>query len=170
MSPPTKAGGIAPPAAGPAVVGARHAGITVSDLDRSLVFYRDRLGLVVRWRRLYEEPEIRAITGVDATAFDIAMLAIPGSDLEVELLEYQGCERRSGATEPCDHGTGHVCLFVRDIDALHADLRARGVRFRSTGPVEMTDGPNKGGKSLYALDPDGYVVELHEPPPHLRRS
>lgn len=33
------------------------------------------------------------------------------------------------------------------------------------GPVEMTSGANKGGKSLYSLDPDGYVFELHERPP-----
>jgi 20S proteasome alpha/beta subunit len=29
----------------------------------------------------------------------------------------------------------------------------------------MTAGANAGGKSLYSLDPDGYVVELHERPP-----
>ncbi len=32
------------------------------------------------------------------------------------------------------------------------------------GPVEMTSGANKGGKSLYLLDPDGYGFELHERP------
>lgn len=153
------------------VVGARHAGITVSDLDRSLEFYCGLLGFELLWRRVYEEPDIRAIVGVpEATAFDIAMLRVPGSDLEVELLEYRGCERRSGATRPCDYGTGHFCVFVEAIDALYADLRARGVGFRSPGPVEMTGGANKGGKSLYSSDPDGYVIEFHEPPPHLARA
>jgi hypothetical protein len=56
---------------------------------------------------------------------------------------------------------------VRDIDALHADLASKGVRFRSDGPVVMLGGPNKGGKSLYSLDPDGYIFEFHERPPHL---
>jgi catechol 2,3-dioxygenase-like lactoylglutathione lyase family enzyme len=159
------------PAVGPAVVGARHAGITVSDLDRSLAFYCDLLGLELLWRRVYEEPEIREIVGVpDATSFDIAMLRVPGSEVEIELLEYRGCPRTSGATEPCNFGSGHFCLFVREIEALHAGLRARGVSFRSDGPVTMTGGANRGGKSLYALDPDGYVIELHEPPPHLRRG
>ena len=50
------------------------------------------------------------------------------------------------------------------MQALYDDLSARGVRFRSDGPIEMTGGANRGGKSLYALDPDGYVVELHEAP------
>lgn len=153
------------------IVGARHAGITVSDLDRSLEFYCGLLGMELLWRRLYEEAEIREIVGVpEATAFDIAVLRVPGSDLDVELLEYKGCERRSGATRPCDYGTGHFCVFVQAIDVLFAHLNARGVRFRSDGPVEMTGGANKGGKSLYSSDPDGYVIEFHEPPPHPGRS
>ena len=149
-----------------AVTGPRHAGITVSDLDRALAFYCDTLGLELLWRRRYDEPEIRDIVGVpEAEAFDIAMLQIPGG-LQIELLEYEGCERRSGATSPADYGTGHLCLFVDGIDALYADLSARGVSFRSPrGPVEMTGGANRGGKSLYSLDPDGYIVEFHQRPP-----
>jgi catechol 2,3-dioxygenase-like lactoylglutathione lyase family enzyme len=147
------------------ITGARHAGVTVSDLDRSLEFYRDKLGMEVLWRRLYEEREIAEIVGVpDATAFDIAMLRIPGSDVQIELLEYKGCERYSGSTRPCDYGTGHFAVFVEEIKALHEDLASRGVRFRSGGPVEMRSGANKGGKSLYSLDPDGYVIEFHERP------
>jgi catechol 2,3-dioxygenase-like lactoylglutathione lyase family enzyme len=149
-----------------AITGPRHAGITVSDLDRSLAFYDGLLGLEVLWRRLYAEPEISRIVGVpEATALDIAMLRVPGSDFEVELLEYRGVEPVSGASPPSHSGTGHVCLFVTGIDALHAELREHGVAFRSDGPVEMTAGANAGGKSLYSLDPDGYVVELHERPP-----
>jgi lactoylglutathione lyase len=98
----------------------------------------------------------------EATGFDIAMLRIPGSDVEIELLEYKGCERHSGSARPSDFGTGHFALFVHDIERLHADLATRGVPFRSSGPVEMSAGANKGGKSLYALDPDGYLIELHE--------
>ena len=49
-------------------------------------------------------------------------------------------------------------IFVEDIEGLHADLAARGVAFRSDGPIEKSSG----GKSLYSLDPDGYVVEFHE--------
>ena len=148
------------------IAGPRHAGVTVSDLDRSLAFYEGLLGLELLWRRLYEEPEIMRIVGVpEASGVEIAMLRVPGSAFEVELLEYRGCERASGSAPPWDFGTGHVALFVTGIDALHEDLHARGVEFRSDGPVEMTAGANAGGKSLYSLDPDGYIVELHERPP-----
>src|SRR3978361_731799 len=139
-----------------ALTGARHAGITVSDLDRSLDFYVGTLGLELLWRRLYEEREIARIVGVpEATSFDIAMLRVPGGDLEVELLEYKGVERRDASSRPCDFGAGHFAFFVEGIDGLYAALAARGVRFRSEGPVEMSAGPNRGAKSLYSLDPDG---------------
>ena len=122
------------------ILGARHAGITVSDLDRSLEFYCGELGLELLSRRLYEEREIAEIVGVpEASGFDIAMLRIPGSDVEVELLEYKGCERHSGSARPCDYGTGHFALFVEDIDGLYSDLAARGVAFRSDGPVEKSE-------------------------------
>jgi catechol 2,3-dioxygenase-like lactoylglutathione lyase family enzyme len=149
-----------------AIDGPRHAGITVSDLDRSLAFYEGVLGLELLWRRLYEEAEVKRIVGVpEATGLDIAMLRVPRSDFEVELLEYRGLEPASGASPPSHAGTGHFCLFVTGIDALHEELLGRGVAFRSDGPVEMTAGANAGGKSLYSLDPDGYVVEFHERPP-----
>ena len=149
-----------------AITGPRHAGITVSDLDRSLEFYCDLLGLDLVWRRLYEEPEITRIVGVpEATGLEIAMLRLPGGDVDVELIQYHGCESPSGSSPPSHHGTGHFCVFVTGIDALYEKLLARGVSFRSDGPVEMGAGPNKGGKSLYSLDPDGYIVEFHQPPP-----
>jgi lactoylglutathione lyase len=65
-------------------------------------------------------------------------------------------------------GPRHAGITVSDLDrslALYEELRGRGVRFRSDGPVEMTAGANAGGKSLYALDPDGSICELHERPP-----
>jgi len=148
------------------IAGVRHGGITVSDLDRSLEFYCGLLGLELRWRRLYEEPEITRIVGVaEATGLEIAMLGVPGSDVEVELIEYKGCERRDGSSPPSDYGTGHFCVFVTGIEALYEELRARGVSFRSDGPVEQTAGVNAGGKSLYSLDPDGYIFEFHQRPP-----
>ncbi len=150
------------------ITGARHGGITVSSMTRSLEFYSGLLGLELVWRGELPATVVGRIVGVpDATGFDVAFLRIPGSETQIELLEYHGIEQASGATSPARHGTGHFCVFVDEIEALYTDLVARGVRFRSDGPVEMPTGPNAGGKSLYALDPDGYLFEFHQRPPHV---
>ena len=47
--------------------------------------------------------------------------------------------------------------------ACHADLKAKGVRFKSE-PVSITAGPNAGGLVVYFYDPDGYTLELFQPP------
>jgi catechol 2,3-dioxygenase-like lactoylglutathione lyase family enzyme len=149
------------------ITGARHGGITVSEMDRSLEFYCGLLGLELVWRGELEE-QVQEIVGVpEATSFDIAFLRIPGSETQVELLEYRGVEKISGATPPSHHGTGHFCVFVTDIESLYDDLAKKGVRFVSPGPIEMRTGPNRGGKSLYSLDPDSYVFEFHERPPRV---
>ena len=84
-----------------AITGARHGGITVSDLDRSLEFYCGLVGLELVWRGELPAPVIGRIVGVpEATGFDIAFLRIPGSETQVELLEYRGIEQESGATSP----------------------------------------------------------------------
>jgi len=151
-----------------AITGARHGGITVSDMNRSLEFYSGLLGLDLVWRGELPATVVGRIVGVpEATGFEVAFLRIPGSETQVELVEYRGVNSESGAVSPSHHGTGHFCVFVRNIDALHEDLAAKGVLFRSDGPVEMTTGPNAGGKSLYSLDPDGYVFEFHQRPPHV---
>ena len=152
------------------VTGVFHTGITVSNLDRSIEHYCGLLGLELLWRRLYEEREITRIVGIpEATGIEVAMLQVPSqmtaADFQIELLQYHGVEPCDGSGPPSEHGTGHFCLFVDGIDALHAELAANGVEFRSDGPVEMGAGPNRGGKSLYSLDPDGYIVEFHQRPP-----
>lgn len=56
-------------------------------------------------------------------------------------------------------GSGHLCLTVDDLRACHADLKTKGVRFKSE-PVTITGGPNTGGLVVYFYDPDGYTLEF----------
>lgn len=144
------------------VTGLFHVGVTVSNLDRALSFYRDLLGFELITERLYTEPYIMEITAAPASAIRIGILTIPGSDVRVELLEYQGLERHSGSVRPYDYGTGHFCLYVEDIESLFARLHEAGVKGRSGGPIRITAGINKGSKAMYLSDPDGYYVEIFE--------
>jgi lactoylglutathione lyase len=143
--------------------GAYHVGITVQDMDRSIQFYREQLGLELILDTIFDKAYILKIVSISGLkCLRIALLRIPDSELIIELLEYREVERFSGSSRPCDPGSGHLCLYVENIDQLHHKLKASGVRFRSEHPIEVTHGPNAGTKVIYMMDPDGFIIELFE--------
>ncbi len=146
------------------VTGFFHGGITVSDMDRSLAFYRDGLGLETAFDRILDGPYLPVVLGLEFTHIRAVYLHIPGGGF-VELLEYVGIERMSAASRPCDYGAGHLCLYVDDVAAMHARLVAFGFNARSAEVVDITAGPNTGARSCYMTDPDGYAVELFQKRP-----
>jgi lactoylglutathione lyase len=145
------------------ITGFFHGGITVSEMDASLAFYRDGLGLEVHFDRIADAPYLREVLALEQTEMRVVYLRIPNTAAFVELLEYRGLERHPASARPCDPGSGHLCLYVDDVDAMHARLIDGGFGSRSKGPVAITAGPNQGARSVYAVDPDGYLVELFQP-------
>ena len=140
-----------------------HTGIQVQSLQRSVAFYRDLLGLelVFEWNPVAEyHGELVGYPDVD---LHIAVLRIPRSDLFLELLEYRGVEREPVDTRTANPGTAHIAFGVDDVDALYEELTAAGVASVSR-PVTPTIGPNRGGRAVYMIDPDGFRVELIQSP------
>jgi catechol 2,3-dioxygenase-like lactoylglutathione lyase family enzyme len=150
----------------PPVLQVHHGGISVSDMDASLRFYRDGLGLEVTLDAIRDAPYLHEALAVPFSALRYVLLGIPGAQAGaiVELLEYRDAERMPAAARPQDPGNGHLCLQVRDAAALHARLRDLGYRSRSPETVPITAGGNAGGRIVYIADPDGYWVELLERP------
>jgi catechol 2,3-dioxygenase-like lactoylglutathione lyase family enzyme len=146
------------------VTGFFHGGITVGEMDRSLVFYRDGLGLEIEFDRMLDAPYLKEVLGMSFDAIRAVYLRIPGGGF-VELLEYRGIERMSAASRPCDPGAGHLCFYVDDVAAVHGRLGELGFHARSAGVIDITAGPNAGARSAYIADPDGYYVELFQKRP-----
>lgn len=141
---------------------AHHTGLTVRSLERSVEFYRDVLGFEVAFAWNPQAPYIAELVGYPTVDLHSAILRIPASDVFLELLEY----RDVVGTEPVDSGnanpgTAHIAFAVDDLDTLYRDLTARGVASVSP-PVTPTIGPNRGGRAVYMIDPDGFRVELIE--------
>ncbi len=146
------------------VTGFFHGGITVSDMDRALGFYREGLGLEQAFDRILDAPYLKAVLSLTFDHIRAVYLRIPGGGF-VELLQYAGIERLSAASRPCDPGAGHLCLYVDDVEALYDRLAGLGFKARSEGVVDITAGPNQGARSCYMADADGYAVELFQKPP-----
>lgn len=140
--------------------GLHHVGVTVADLDRSLGFYRDLLGIGVRERVEDSGADLAAVTGLPEAHVRIADLEL-GDGRVIELVEYVAPEGRPLHQRTCDPGSCHLAVEVGDVDAACRRLRAAGIEVRSD-PVTLADaGPHwTGVRIVYAVDPDGVTVEL----------
>jgi catechol 2,3-dioxygenase-like lactoylglutathione lyase family enzyme len=139
-----------------------HVGITVKDLDASIRFYHDVLGLPFSnepspW---FEGEELGTAVGVPGGALRQVSLML--GDTTLELLQYKSPP--SATTRPLDSnsvGASHVAFVVDDIAAKKAELEAKGITFFSD--VNFVDeGVLAGWRWVYFADPDGYPLELVE--------
>ena len=145
------------------ITGVDHTSFTVSSLDRSLEFYAGLLGFEMLWQREITDRYFRDIVGFPNCVVRAAQLRIPGSSHKLELFEYVRPAGWPADIRTNNPGSSHLSLLVDDLAAMHEELKAKGVRFRSP-PIRIDAGVNAGGYALYLLDPDGITVELFQPP------
>jgi catechol 2,3-dioxygenase-like lactoylglutathione lyase family enzyme len=140
-----------------------HVGLVVRDLDRSIYFYHDLLGLPFAneptpW---FEGPDLAKGVGVPGARLRQVSLHVGGHST-MELIEYANRPATSTAPIPNSHlGAAHVCFKVADIRATKAELEAKGVDFYSDVNV-VDEGPLAGWRWCYFSDPDGLALELVE--------
>jgi len=119
-----------------------HTMLRVGDLERSLAFYTDVLGMRLLRRKDYP-----------GGRFTLAFVGF-GDERDHTVLELT----HNWDTSHYEIGTGygHIALGVDDIQAVCEDIRAKG------GKVVREPGPMKNGTTVIAFveDPDGYKVEL----------
>lgn len=141
------------------ILGAWHTGFQVADLDRSLTFYRDLLGFEEIWKRVVTDEYIGRLVGYPGLELRQAMLRIPGTAHQLELLDYRNVEREPIDPRTANPGTAHICLIVEDLSELYNRLLGSSVEFLSA-PLTPTSGPNRGRLVAYMCDWDGIRVEL----------
>jgi lactoylglutathione lyase len=121
-----------------------HTMLRVGDLERSLRFYVDVMGMTLLRRKDYESGR-----------FTLAFVGY-GSEERETVIELTYNWDRSSYT--LGDGFGHIAIGVSDIGAAVDRIRAAG------GTITREPGPMKHGGSVIAFveDPDGYKIELIE--------
>jgi catechol 2,3-dioxygenase-like lactoylglutathione lyase family enzyme len=145
------------------ILAADHTGITVSNLERSLSFWRDLLGFKLSHRAHQVGELAEQITGVPGAEISLAVLKTPTGH-KIELLEYLApADRQHLRPRPCDVGSAHVALTVDNLDSVLDAIAAFG--WKTTGePQTLKSGPNAGKRVVYVRDPDGTTIEFMQPP------
>ncbi len=130
-----------------------HVCVSVSDVERSLAFYRDVLGLQLIFDVQLDGAGMERATGESGARGRMVGCKVPGSGVTIELL---GFAQRAGAkpTRPGPFGYTNIALSVDNLDAAHAALAARGIASLQA-PIEL------GGVRMFFLtDPDGTAIEI----------
>jgi catechol 2,3-dioxygenase-like lactoylglutathione lyase family enzyme len=145
------------------IFAADHTGITVSNLERSLTFWRDVLGFELSHTAHQTGEMASEITGVAGAEIKLAVVKTPGGH-KIELLEYLAPPDRTDVDlRPCDVGSVHVALIVDDLDAILSAITASG--WKAAGkPQTLQSGPNAGKRVVYVRDPDGTTIEFMQRP------
>lgn len=120
-----------------------HTRMRVSDMDQTIAFYRDVLGLEVLERK------------TSPRGSHLAFLAVPNSEELIEL-----CSFPPSGPVKVQEDLVHLAFEVENLDETIRALTAK--------QIKITDGPTRsssGSRFIFIDAPDGYEVELIERPP-----
>lgn len=119
-----------------------HTMIRVKDLERSVRFYTEVLGLREQRRKVLEKADATLVFLVDEAGHHAIELTFNHDGRDYEL----------------GNQFGHLALGIPDLEATRGDLAGKGVEF-SRGPYRVSEG---GSMIAFIRDPDGIEIELIE--------
>lgn len=137
-----------------------HVGVSVENIERSVSFYRDLLGMEVVTQKDFAGEQYEAILGFKGAKGRLAMLQ--AGTMRIELFEFShpSPKLNDPSRKVLDQGISHFCIEVNDIEAEYERLKAGGVSFHCP-PLEFC-GKTGNSRATYGRDPDGNVFELLE--------
>jgi catechol 2,3-dioxygenase-like lactoylglutathione lyase family enzyme len=139
-----------------------HLGICVSDLERSLAFYRDALGFAVESELSVDGEPSETLLRLRPVKLRAVYLVRDG--VRIELLHYASPGHAGDGSPRAMNQLGltHLSFRVDDVAAAAARLEAHGARVLRDTRIENEQ---LRAKALFATDPDGTLIELVETRP-----
>ena len=145
-----------PAPASEAVVGAGNFSPIVADLDKSIEFYHDVLGLDLPGapasRAWGTDPALLNFLGTPTAQVRFTTARIPGSTIGVEMVDFKDIDRKPVQPRLQDPGAVRLILLVRDLDTMLSRLKKANVAFVKQGGAVVKD-------------PDGHFIEFVQPDP-----
>ena len=125
-----------------------HIAVVVDDMERSLSFWRDALGM-----------ELHELRDVPAEKSQVAFLPLAGSEIELvkPTSDDSGIAKYLAKRGP---GMHHICVEVNDIHGMLAQLKSKGIRLINEEPRTAADG--KKYAFVHPESTSGVLVELYQ--------
>ena len=143
--------------------GIHHGCVIVSDMEKSLAFYRDKLGLKEVMNLKFDaDPVMMDLQGTEPKQH-LVMLA--AGNAHVELIHYIEPKGQRSDHAPCDFPNMHICLQVDDIKAAYEKAKQFGIHTFHREPVFIQDSgtPLDGFGYVYFRGPDNEILEFIQP-------
>ena len=138
-----------------------HTGFIVKDLEKSVAFYTDVLGMKIARRMEREGEFINQVLGFPDAHIKGAFVD-QGEGHQLELIQYITPVSGPGGVERNDLGAAHLAFFVEDLARFYAEKSQQGLRFINPPAEQRDDNGNLQRSVAYSQDPDGNWLEFVE--------
>ena len=140
-----------------------HISVTVSNMERSLAFYCNTLGLKEVEHHRLEGDTISKMAGKPGVIMEVRRLAAPGTpNILLDLQQYVSPHGKLSGAKLGDVAHAHFCFGLPDVWAAYRELSAKGIEFVSE-PVSF-DLDWGIVHVVFMKDPDGFIIELVQSP------
>jgi glyoxylase I family protein len=135
-----------------------HLGICVSELERSVAFYRDALGFVEVGR--YQAGDAATAQILEVADTDLELVYLERDGWRIELLHYLSPGHAGDGERRAMNALGltHLSFAVDDLEAVALAVDGSGGRVLSETSARF----KSGNRGMFVLDPDGMRIELIE--------
>ncbi len=138
-----------------------HFSFTVSNLNDSLHFFCELLGLKATPVMEVDDEDLQKIVGVPGARLRLSLVQVPDNK-NIELIEYAKPKGKKLDLKVCNAGVAHLAFVVDDIQKMYDDLSKKGVKFNNP-PVLVPGNDGKGRWAVcYLKGPDDITLELIE--------
>ena len=139
-----------------------HTGFVVKDIEESIKFYTDVMGLKLQLRAERSGKFAQTVTGLEGAHLKIAFLNM-GDGHNLELVQYMSPTGSQSQTNLNDMGASHLAFFVENIEKYYDTMSKKGLRFISA-PATLVEDGKVVRKAAFCQDPDNNWLELVEVP------
>jgi catechol 2,3-dioxygenase-like lactoylglutathione lyase family enzyme len=135
-----------------------HTGIGVKDLEESVRFYTEVMGMEEEYRTHNSGEKISRIVGVENADIDVCV--VRRNNVKIELLDYKNndLKKQNSHIRQDEPGLIHLAFLVDDVDKEYERIKALGFKFNAPPMVARENGP----KITYFKGPDNVIIEIFE--------
>ena len=137
-----------------------HTGFVVRDLEQSILFYTEVLGLKVKARVERKGEFAERLLGFPGVHLNVALLDMANGH-QLELLQYFNPSSKESNIERNNLGAAHLAFFVNNIEEFYQETSKKGLKYINP-PAPLYQDGKLTRKGIYAQDPDGNWLEFVE--------